>query len=51
MARQSRDLQCPEVSRPEDGPLTKRLAWMALIWVVSVVSLGIVSLIIRWWLK
>ncbi len=38
--------------RPEDEPrLTKKLGWMALIWAASVVSLGLVSLMIRWWLK
>jgi hypothetical protein len=32
-------------------PLLRRLAWMALIWAVSVAALGVVSLMIRWWLK
>ena len=41
----------PGDARPEDGSLTKRIGWMALIWAVSVVSLGLVSLLIRWWLK
>lgn len=32
-------------------PLWKRLAWMAGIWLASVTCLGIVALIIRFWLK
>jgi uncharacterized protein DUF2474 len=38
--------------RPEEATsLAKRLGWMALIWAVSVLALGIVSLLLRWWLK
>ncbi|HEX6638481.1 MAG TPA: DUF2474 domain-containing protein [Steroidobacteraceae bacterium] len=37
--------------RPEEAPLAKRIAWMALIWAASVASLGVVSLLLRWWLK
>jgi hypothetical protein len=33
------------------GPLWKRLAWMALIWSGSVLALGIVSLVLRLWLR
>jgi hypothetical protein len=32
------------------APLWQRLGWMALIWLVSVLALGIVAGIIRWWL-
>jgi hypothetical protein len=32
------------------GPLWKRLAWMAAIWGMSVVALGVVATILRWWL-
>jgi len=32
------------------GPLWKRLAWMAAIWVMSVLALGVVATILRWWL-
>jgi hypothetical protein len=32
------------------GPLWKRLAWMAAIWVMSVAALGVVATILRWWL-
>jgi hypothetical protein len=46
MARQRRDL----MPTPE-APLAKRLGWMALIWAVSVSLLGVVSLMIRWWIK
>lgn len=31
--------------------LWKRLVWMAVIWAVSVVSLGLVAAIIRAWLR
>ncbi|WP_443019164.1 DUF2474 domain-containing protein [Sphingobium sp. EP60837] len=32
-------------------PFWKRLGWMALIWTGSVVALGAVSMILRFWLK
>jgi len=35
----------------EESSLPRRLGWMALIWAASVSLLGVVSLIIRWWLK
>ncbi|CAM2958502.1 DUF2474 domain-containing protein [Paracoccus aminovorans] len=31
-----------------EGPLWKRLAWMAAIWTASVLALGFVALAIRW---
>ncbi|HTU67814.1 MAG TPA: DUF2474 family protein [Steroidobacteraceae bacterium] len=34
-----------------EAPLLKRLGWMALIWAASVSLLGVVSLLIRSWLK
>ena len=33
------------------GPLWKRLAWMAGIWAMSVVTLGVVAFGIRLWLR
>lgn len=36
--------------QPEDAPLWKRLGWMAAIWGISVGTLGIVAMVIRWWL-
>lgn len=37
--------------RPEDeGPLWRRLAWMAAIWGISVAALGAVAYAIRFWL-
>ncbi|HEV8442897.1 MAG TPA: DUF2474 family protein [Steroidobacteraceae bacterium] len=33
------------------APFVQRLGWMALIWAMSVVLLGVVSLLIRWWIK
>lgn len=34
----------------DEAPLARRLAWMALIWAASVSLLGVVSLVLRWWL-
>jgi hypothetical protein len=53
MARASRDLMA-RTSRARDSsepPLIKRVGWMALIWAMSVSLLGVVSLLLRWWLK
>ena len=36
---------------PASGPLWQRLAWMVAIWGLSVAALGVVSLLIRFWLK
>lgn len=37
--------------RPDDeGPLARRLAWMAAIWGISVAVLGAVAYAIRCWL-
>jgi hypothetical protein len=47
MAHHGRDLS----ARPEEAPLVRRLGWMALIWAVSIAALGLVSLLLRWWLK
>ncbi len=44
----------PQYNRPEteaSGPLWKRLAWMATIWLGSVSVLGAVAMVIRWWLS
>jgi hypothetical protein len=35
----------------DEAPLHKRLGWMALIWAASVSLLGVVSLLLRWWIK
>jgi hypothetical protein len=32
-------------------PLWRRLAWMLAIWALSVAAVGVVSVIIRFWLK
>jgi hypothetical protein len=41
----------PDATDATDAPLIKRLGWMALIWAVSVSLLGVVSLLLRWWIK
>jgi len=33
------------------SPLWKRLAWMAAIWALSVAALGVVALVLRWWIS
>jgi hypothetical protein len=33
-----------------EGPLWRRLAWMAAIWTLSVAALGVVAFAIRLWL-
>jgi hypothetical protein len=40
----------PEGSPPE-APLPRRLGWLVLIWAGSVAALGVVSLLLRWWLR
>ncbi len=41
--------------RPEDvpvtGPLWRRLGWMAVIWALSILALGAVAGVLRFWLK
>ncbi|MBY0583325.1 MAG: DUF2474 domain-containing protein [Sphingomonas sp.] len=35
----------------DHGPFWKRIAWMAAIWTMSVVALGIVAAILKLWLR
>lgn len=32
------------------APLWRRIGWLAVIWLLSVLSLAIVASVIRWWL-
>jgi hypothetical protein len=32
------------------APLWQRIGWLVLIWTLSVLALGIVASIIRWWI-
>jgi Protein of unknown function (DUF2474) len=36
---------------PKERPLAARLAWMAGIWAASVAALGLLAMVIRWWLN
>ncbi|WP_156369254.1 DUF2474 domain-containing protein [Aureimonas sp. Leaf324] len=33
------------------GPWWKRLLWLVVIWAASLVALGVVALVIRYWLN
>ncbi|HKT85651.1 MAG TPA: DUF2474 family protein [Novosphingobium sp.] len=41
----------PPPLEADSAPLWKRLGWMAAIWAVSVLVLGVVAGVIRFWLK
>ena len=47
--RQGRDRGLPLTGM--ESPLWKRLAWMAAIWCASVAALGLVTLVIKFWLS
>jgi len=38
---------------PPDGkrPLYVRLGWMLAIWAASVAALGVLAMVLRWWLS
>lgn len=40
----------PRPDTEPQPPLWKRLAWMAAIWLASVTVLGVVAMIIKFWL-
>lgn len=35
----------------DEAPLSRRLGWMALIWLASVSVLGVIAYILRWWIN
>lgn len=35
---------------PAEGPLWRRLAWMAAIWALSVAALGLVAMVLKSWI-
>lgn len=37
--------------KADSAPLWKRMGWMAAIWAVSVLALGVVAQAIRFWLR
>jgi hypothetical protein len=46
-----RDTIKPAAANRVEAPLPRRLGWMVLIWAGSVAVLGVVSLLLRWWLR
>ena len=41
----------PDEPQEPQGPLWKRLAWLVGIWAASVAFLGVVAMIIRYWIS
>ncbi len=41
----------PSPKEPSPSPLWKRLAWMVALWASSLAVLGVVAMIIRYWLN
>ncbi|MBX9796720.1 DUF2474 domain-containing protein [Sphingomonas sp.] len=41
----------PPPPPPGAPSLWRRLAWMAAIWAASVLTLGAVAALLRWWLR
>jgi len=33
------------------GPWWRRFAWLIAIWAASVAGLGVVALLLRWWIR
>jgi hypothetical protein len=41
----------PRLDEPDQArPLVARLGWLAFYWTVSIVVLGVIAMILRWWL-
>jgi hypothetical protein len=41
----------PRLEEPDRArPLWARLAWLSFYWLVSIALLGVVAMILRWWL-
>lgn len=46
-----RSLIEPRLDPPDrHRSLALRLGWMVLIWVLSIAALGVVALVLRWWI-
>ncbi|HRN61084.1 MAG TPA: hypothetical protein PK743_10630 [Luteimonas sp.] len=50
MARRGRDLMAGRDRGTVPGPLWKRLAWFAALWLGGLASVALLAALLRWWL-